>query len=70
MTGKNHNKRLKAHVDYHPPPQSEDGPKEEQSNIYRQGTDSKISTAEEIILIPSRFLGVSFCLRKEGYEIL
>ena len=57
---KNHNKRLKAHTSYHPPPK--DGPKEAKSNINRQGTDYNHSTAN-IILIPTRYVGVSICLK-------
>lgn len=65
LTGKNHNKRLKAHVDYHPPPQSEDGPKEAKSKVADdEGTDSKYSTHH--ILIPTRYLGVSICLKGGG----
>jgi hypothetical protein len=48
---------------FQPPPQAEDGPKEEKSNIYRQGTDYNHSTAK-ITLIPTRFLGVNICLKE------
>ena len=59
---KNHNKRLKAHTPYHPPPK-EDGPKEAKSNrADDQGTDYKIST-DQILMIPTRYVGVSFCLK-------
>lgn len=50
---------------FQPPPQAEDGPKEAKSNI-GQRTDLKNSVGEEIILIPTRFLGVSFCLKGES----
>lgn len=50
---------------FQPPPQAEDGPKEEQSKVADGGgTDSKHSTHH--ILIPTRYLGISFCLKGES----
>ena len=57
----NHPKR-NSYIPFHPPP--EDGPKESKSNIADgEGTDSKIST-RQIIMIPTRYLGVSICLKE------
>ena len=57
----NHNKRS-SYIPFHPPPEK-DGIKEETSKVAGdQGTDVKFST-DQIVMIPTRFVGVSFCLK-------
>jgi hypothetical protein len=55
----NHLKKLRSYTPFHPPPK-EDGPKK----VKLSGKQA-IKKYPDMILIPTRYLGVSICLKGE-----